>query len=89
MVKSKAKEYEAKYHDLWYEVNRLNREISEKRKAGKGVTRLARKMKKIEDEATRYRTLASITAREEAKEKKKGGRTTRRKKLSSRKNVPK
>jgi len=88
MVKSKAKEYEAKYQDLWDAVNKLSIEINEKRKEGKGVTRLARKMENLKEEAGRYRTLASIAAREEAKETK-GGRRTRRRKLSSRKTVPK
>jgi len=81
---AEAKKFEAKYHDLWDQVNKLNLEIVEKRKAGKGVTRLARKMKKIEDEA-RGAEMAMRMAR-----KQNGGRkTTRRRKSSSRKNVPK
>lgn len=76
-----AKKWEAKYHDLWDEVNKLNVEINEKRKAGKGVTRLARKMAKIREEA-----LDAERAMRMAR-KKSGG--TRRRKLSSRKSVPK
>ncbi len=80
---AEARKFEAKYHDLWDQVNKLNLEIIEKRKAGKGVTRLARKMKKIEKEA-RDAEMAMRMARRGG-----GRRTTRRKKSSSRKSVPK
>ncbi len=80
---AEARKFEAKYHDLWDQVNKLNVEIEEKRKAGKGVTRLARKMKKIEKEA-RDAEMAMRMARRGG-----GKKTTRRRKSSSRKSVPK
>lgn len=76
-LKTRQKDAERKYHEAWDEVNRLSLEIQKKRKEGKGITRIARKMAKFEKEASAYRMQAHLLAQKMAEEGKKGGKTRR------------
>lgn len=66
--------------------NSMNVEIDTKRKAGKGVTRLARSMAKHRDAAAIARLRAGIYEKEIASRGKTGGKTRRRRASSTRRN---
>lgn len=77
-LEARQKEAQRNYHSAWDQVNALSLEIQKKRKEGKGITRLARKMATFEKQASAYRMQADVLAEKIAKEKgKKGGKTRR------------